>query len=107
MPISSREYDTYRETVKVPKGFDHGQTQAGGDPEEGETGRKTRRPPHRKARPGWGTEEGRSGQAKARSRGGEASRHIARTETEHPSTCRGAEIPDGDDETVRTATDPR
>jgi len=59
MPISSREYDTYRETVKVPKGFEHGQTQAGGDPEKGETGPKTGRAPHREARPGCGTEEGK------------------------------------------------
>jgi hypothetical protein len=27
IPISNREYDTYRKTVKVPKGRDHGQTE--------------------------------------------------------------------------------
>jgi hypothetical protein len=37
LPISSREYDTYRDTVKVRKGQEHGQAESGRQQKEGES----------------------------------------------------------------------
>jgi len=41
IPISNREYDTYRQTVKVPKGLCDGETQGRETRETDESGTKS------------------------------------------------------------------
>jgi len=45
LPISIREYDTYRKTVKVPKGLDYGQAQGHRPRQESETDQDVGRRP--------------------------------------------------------------